>query len=121
MKGSREHVAVYLEAADSTLAPLGWKRFVDFRLGVVAQQARRVPMRSPTRTPPRPRRVGLHPGKSFSPGRREQPECGDTKSVWRAGSHEFNSETSDGTWGFSQARALPSDDVSAPSLTLLSS
>lgn len=26
------------------------------------------------------------------------------KSVWRTGQHEFNSETSDGTWGFSQVR-----------------
>lgn len=27
------------------------------------------------------------------------------KSVWRTGAHEFNSETSDGTWGFSQVSA----------------
>lgn len=41
MKGSRDHVAIYLEAADSASAPVGWKRFVDFRLGVVSQLVRR--------------------------------------------------------------------------------
>ena len=32
---------------------------------------------------------------------------GADKSVWRSGAHEFNSETSDGTWGFSQVRGRP--------------
>ena len=31
---------------------------------------------------------------------REQAD--DSKTVWRSGQHEFNSDTSDGTWGFSQ-------------------
>lgn len=38
MKGSsRDYVAVYLEAADAASAPSGWKRYVEFRLGVVSQ------------------------------------------------------------------------------------
>lgn len=38
VKGSsRDYVAVYLEAADAASAPSGWKRYVEFRLGVVAQ------------------------------------------------------------------------------------
>ncbi len=41
VKGSRDHVAIYLEAADSASAPTGWKRYVDFRLGVVSQTVRR--------------------------------------------------------------------------------
>jgi len=36
--------------------------------------------------------------------RAPQEEGSPEKSVWRTGQHEFNSETSDGTWGFSQAR-----------------
>ena len=35
--------AIDLEAADSASAPHGWKRFVDFRLGVVAQPLARPP------------------------------------------------------------------------------
>ncbi len=45
VKGSRDHVAIYLEAADSASAPTGWKRYVDFRLGVVSQTARAAPAR----------------------------------------------------------------------------
>ena len=33
-------MAIYLEAADSASAPVGWKRYVDFRLGVASQTAR---------------------------------------------------------------------------------
>ena len=35
IKGSRDHVAVYLEAADAGSAPVGWRRFVEFKLAVV--------------------------------------------------------------------------------------
>jgi hypothetical protein len=89
VKGSRDHVAIYLEAADSASAPHGWKRFVDFRLGVVAQPLARPPC--------------AHAAEADAP----QAEAGagsEDKSIWRSGSHEFNSETSDGTWGFSQVR-----------------
>ena len=35
IKGSRDHVAIYLEAADAGSAPAGWKRFVEFKLAIV--------------------------------------------------------------------------------------
>ena len=94
MKGSRDHVAIYLEAADSASAPTGWKRYVDFKLGVASQTARR-----------RPRAGAVSPGSELIAPRGAQAATGaPDKSVWRTGAHEFNSETSDGTWGFSQAR-----------------
>ena len=103
VKGSREHVALYLEAADAASAPVGWKRYVDFRLGVVTQLVRAAG--SALR-----RRAAGGCGRSFVPDSSPcrptaQPAEGpDRASVWRSGAHEFNSETSDGTWGFSQAR-----------------
>jgi len=103
VKGSREHVALYLEAADAASAPVGWKRYVDFRLGVVTQLVR-------VAGSARRRRAAGACGRSFVPDSSPcrptaQPAEGpDRASVWRSGAHEFNSETSDGTWGFSQAR-----------------
>lgn len=46
--------------------------------------------------------------------RAPQEEGSPEKSVWRTGQHEFNSETSDGTWGFSQARPAVVRRCSAP-------
>ena len=40
VKGSRDNVAIYLEAADFASAPVGYKRYCDFRLGVVTQKVR---------------------------------------------------------------------------------
>ena len=40
MKGSRDHVALYLEAADATSAPVGWRRFVEFKLAIVNHKVR---------------------------------------------------------------------------------
>jgi hypothetical protein len=40
VKGSRDHVAIYLEAADCASAPVGWKRYVDFRIGAVTHTVR---------------------------------------------------------------------------------
>ena len=125
MKGSRDHVAVYLAAADAASAPNGWKRCVDFRLGVVCQarRSRGAPARSAAQ------RGAALGGRSLArralalrhmrPPRRggsgaPQEEGSPEKSVWRTGQHEFNSETSDGTWGFSQARPAVVHRCSAP-------
>ena len=57
IKGSRDHVAVYLEAADAGSAPVGWRRFVEFKLAVVnkvgvrSSSSRSIP-RSLRPTPP---------------------------------------------------------------------
>lgn len=48
IKGSRDHVAVYLEAADAGSAPVGWRRFVEFKLAVV----NKVRVVSPALRPP---------------------------------------------------------------------
>ena len=40
MKGSRDHVALYLEAADAASAPVGWRRFVEFKLAIVNHKVR---------------------------------------------------------------------------------
>lgn len=104
VKGSRDHVAIYLESADSAAAPVGWKRFVDFRLGVVQQPVR--PARKAASRAGRPSN-GLPDSPHSLPLRTQPLDAGVDKSIWRSGSHEFNSETSDGTWGFSQARAPP--------------
>jgi len=117
VKGSRDNVAIYLEAADFASAPVGYKRYCDFRLGVVTQKVRML-RRAVWRVAPRRvvyerrarvggcRRVGA-PNSLCPPLRhvRAQPADGGVdKSAWRSGAHEFNSETSDGTWGFSQVR-----------------
>lgn len=47
------------------------------------------------------------------PARRAQEDS--AQSIWRTGQHEFNSETSDGTWGFSQF-VLASTLISSPGL-----
>ena len=41
----------------------------------------------------------------------------ETKTVWRSGQHEFNSDTSDGTWGFSQFVSVASLHASPGFLT----
>ena len=51
IKGSRDHVAVYLEAADAGSAPVGWRRFVEFKLAVVNKVRALSPLASPLRVP----------------------------------------------------------------------
>jgi hypothetical protein len=102
VKGSsRDYVAVYLEAADAASAPSGWKRYVEFRLGVVSQ-VRGVTAVFPVAHPLTwdYRSISRFAVACFQ----THVEGQSDKSVWRTGQHEFNSETSDGTWGFSQAR-----------------
>ena len=60
MKGSRDHVALYLEAADAASAPVGWRRFVEFRLAIINHKVR---LTSRTRAPP-VASVGAHFSRS---------------------------------------------------------
>jgi hypothetical protein len=75
IKGSRDHIAVYLEAADAGSAPVGWRRFVEFKLAVVNKVLVGPPSFSPSATqrfslvpktcPPSPRRLACLPPSIF--------------------------------------------------------